>query len=84
MNVDQWTLLDTMRKQWLKMNLAKFFLGVSSSELLGLIVTSKRINLDPNKVNTNQEIHPPRNLKELIWLQGRLAYIQLFIANLLG
>ena len=29
-------------------------------------------------------MHPPKNLKELRGLQGRLAYIRRFITNLLG
>ena len=56
----------------LKMNPTKSFLGVLSGKFLGFIVTSKGI----------QSMHPPRNLKELRGLQGRLAYIRRFIADL--
>jgi len=68
----------------LKMNPTKSFLGVSSGKFLGFIVTSKGIHLDPDKVKAIQSMHPPRNLKELRGLQGRLAYIRRFIANLSG
>jgi len=66
------------------MNPTKSFLGVSSGKFLGFIVTSKGIHLDPDKVKAIQNTHPPKNLKELKGLQGRLTYIRRFIANLSG
>ena len=66
------------------MNPIKYFLGVSSGKFLGFIVTSKGIHLNPDKVKAIQNMHPPRNLKEFRGLQGRLAYIRRFIANLSG
>ncbi|ONK60678.1 uncharacterized protein A4U43_C08F21380 [Asparagus officinalis] len=55
---------------------------MSSSKFLGFIVTTNKIHIDPNKVKAIQELQPPRNLKELRGLQGRLAYIRRFISNL--
>lgn len=76
-------VFDLMRKHQLKINPTKS-LGVSSRKFLGFIVTSIGIHLDPEKVKTILEIQPPRVLKELIGLQGKLAYIQSFISNLSG
>ena len=73
-----------MRAHQLKMNPTKSFLGVLSGKFPGFIVTSKGIHLDPDKVKAIQSMHPPRNLKELKGLQGKLAYIRRFIANLSG
>ena len=78
------TMFDIMQAHQLKMNPTKSFLGVSSGKFLGFIVTSKGIHLDPEKVKAIQNMHPPKNLKELMGLQGRLAYIRRFIANLSG
>ena len=78
------TMFDIMRAHQLKMNSTKSFLGVSSGKFLGFIVTSKGIHLDPDKVKAIQSMYPPKNLKELRCLQGRLAYIRRFIANLSG
>jgi len=64
-----------MRTYQLKMNPTKSFLGVLSGKFLGFIVTSKGIHLDPGKVKTIQSMQPPKNLKELSPMQGRLAYI---------
>jgi len=73
-----------MRAHQLKMNPTKSFLGVSSGKFLGFIVTSKGIHLNSDKVKAIQSMHPPKNLKELRGLQGRLAYSRRFIANFSG
>ena len=67
---------EIMRAHQLKMNPTKSFMGVASGKFLGFVVTSKGIHLDPKKVRAIQEIQPPRNLRELRRLQGRLAYIK--------
>jgi len=46
-----------------------------SGKFLGFIITSKGIHLDPDKVEVIQGMQPPKTLKELRGLQGRLAYI---------
>ncbi|XP_020262845.1 uncharacterized protein LOC109838832 [Asparagus officinalis] len=66
------------------MNPTKSFLGMSSGKFLGFVVTTKGIHIDPDKVQAIQELRAPKNLKELRGLQGRLAYIRRFIANLSG
>ena len=78
------TMFDLMRVHQLKMNLTKSFFRVSSGKFLGFIVTSKGIHLDSCKIKAIQDMQPPKNLKELQGLQGRLAYIRRFIANLAG
>ena len=78
------TMFDIIRAHRLKMNPTKFLLGVSSGKFLGFIVMSKGIHLDPDKVKAIRSMQPPKNLKELRGLQGRLAYIRRFIANLSG
>ena len=71
------TVFDIMQAHQLKMNPTKSFLGVASDKFLEFVLTSKGIHLD-------QEMQPLRNLRELRGLQGRLAYIRRFIANLSG
>jgi len=77
-------MFDFMRVHQLKMNLIKSFLGVSSGKFLGFIVTSKGIHLDLDKIKAIQDMQPPKNLKELRGLQGRLAYIRKFVINMSG
>jgi len=76
------TVFDIMRAHQLKMNPTKSFLGVASNKFLGFIVTSKGIHLDSKKIRSVQEMQPPKSLRELRGLQGRLAYIRKFISNL--
>ena len=78
------TMFDLMQDHQLKMNPTKSFLGVSSGKFIGFIVTSKGIHLDQDKIKVIQDMQPPKNLKELRGLQGRLAYIRRFIVNLSG
>ncbi|XP_020259242.1 uncharacterized protein LOC109835667 [Asparagus officinalis] len=66
----------------LKMKPTKPFLGMASGKFLGFVVMANGIRLDPDEVKAIQELPPPRNLKELRGLQGRLAYIRRFINNL--
>src|SRR4051812_1968805 len=77
-------VFDVMRRHQLKMNPTKSFLGVSTRKFLGFVINSKGISLDPEKVKAIQDMPPPRSLRELRGLQGRLAYIRMFIANLSG
>jgi len=73
-----------MRAHQLKMNPTKSFLGMSSDKFLGFIVASKGNHMDPDKINAIQNMQPPKTLKELRGLQGRLVYIRRLIANLSG
>jgi len=66
------------------MSPTKSFLGVASGKFLEFVVTSKGIHLDPEKIRADQEMKPPKSLKELRGMQARLAYIRRFISNLSG
>ena len=66
------------------MNPLKCFFGVSSGKFLGFVVSKGGIELDPIKVKALLEMPPPKTLKELRSIQGRLAYMRRFISNLSG
>jgi len=78
------TIFDIMQAHQLKMNPTKSFLGIASGKFFGFVVTSKGIHLDLEKVRAIQEMQPPKSLRELGGLQGRLAYIRRFISNFSG
>jgi len=75
-------VFDIIRAHQLKMNPTKSFLGVASGKFLGFVVTSKGINLDPEKIRAIQEMQPLRSLKELVGLQGHLAYTRRYIKSI--
>lgn len=75
-------VFDRLRKYQLKMNPLKCAFGVTSRKFLGFVVRYQGLEIDPTKIKAIMEMPPPRNLRELQGLQGRLAYIRRFISNL--
>ena len=63
------------------MNPKKCVFGVSLGKLLGFIVSKRGIEIDPNKAKAIAEMPPPKNLKELRGLIGRLQFIRRFISQ---
>jgi len=68
----------------LKMNTLKCTFGVTFAKFLGFIIHHKGIKIDQSKIKAIQEMPELKNLRELRRLRGRLAYIQIFISNLIG
>jgi len=64
------------------MNPLKWAFGVRPGKFMGFVVRHKGIEINQVKVRAIQDMPPPRNLKELQGLQGRLDYIRRFISNL--
>nr|MCH9869614.1 RNA-directed DNA polymerase [Serratia marcescens] len=78
------TVFVRLRKHSLKMNPLKCAFGVSTGKFLGFVVKHRGIEIDPSKIKAITEMPPPANLRQLRALQGKLAYIRRFIANLSG
>jgi hypothetical protein len=70
-----------LRKVNIKLNPAKCAFGVPSGKLLGFLVSHRGIVANPYKVKAIEEMHPPRNLKEMQRLAGCMAALGLFIAR---
>jgi len=77
-------VFERLRMHRLKMTPLKCVFGVTSGKFLGFIVRKDGIEIDPDKVKAIIQMPPPRNLRELRGLQGRLAYIRRLISNLSG
>jgi RNase H-like domain found in reverse transcriptase/Reverse transcriptase (RNA-dependent DNA polymerase) len=73
-----------LREHALKLNPLKCAFMVSSSKFLVFVVRHRGNEIDPGKIKAIMELPPPKNLKQLRSLQGQLAYIRRFIANLSG
>ena len=63
------------------MNPKKCVFGVYSGKFLGFIISKRGIEIDPNKAKAIAEMPPPKNLKELRGLIGRLQFIRRFISQ---
>ena len=73
-------LFDRLRKFRLKLNPEKCTFGVTSGKLLGFVVSRRGIEVDPDKVKAIINLPPPRTIKEVRGILGRLNYIARFIA----
>jgi len=74
-------VLQRAKEHQLKMNPKKCVFGVSSRKLLGFIVSKRGIEIDPNKAKAIAEMPPPKNVRELRSLIGRLQFIKRFISQ---
>jgi hypothetical protein len=63
----------------MKLNLAKCVFGVSSGKFLGFMVSQRGIEANPHKIKAVLEMQPPRTIKELLQLTGRIAALNQFI-----
>ena len=59
----------------LMLNPKKCVFGVTSRKLLGFIVSRRGIEIDPKKVKAIMDMPPPRTLRNLRSLQGKLQSV---------
>lgn len=77
-------LFARLRKYILRLNPANFTFGVTSGNLLGIIVSQRGIVVDHNKVKSIQNMLVPCTEKEVCGFLGRLDYIFIFISYLIA
>jgi hypothetical protein len=68
-------LFERLKKYELKLNPAKCSFGVKSGKLLGFVVSSKGIKVDPDKAKAIQSMRTLKIEKEVRGFLGRLNYI---------
>ena len=71
----------TLRGYNMKLNLSKCAFGVSSSKFLGFMVSQRGIEANPDKIKAILEMTPPKTVKELQSLTGRIAALKRFISR---
>ena len=75
-------LFKRLRRFQLKLNPEKCTFGVTSGKLLGFVVSQRGVEVDLDKIKAIIDLPPPRTLKEVRGILGRLNYIARFIAQL--
>lgn len=70
-----------LRRYGVKFNLAKYAFGVRSWRFLGYMVTQMGIKLNPTKVRVVQDMEPPKGIKEVQQLTGRITALSRFISR---
>ena len=72
---------DTLRQYNMRLNPSKCAFGVSSEKLLGFMVLHKGIETNPDKIQAILNMEPPRNIKEVQSLTGRVATLNRFVSK---
>jgi hypothetical protein len=73
---------DNLRKFKIMLNPKKCVFGMSSGKLLGYMVSSWGIHVNPKKVEAIEKLQPPRTRKEIQKLAGMMAALSQFISKL--
>ena len=63
---------DTLRSYNMKLNPSKCVFGVTARKFLGFIVSQTSIEVNPEKVRAIMELGPPRTVKEVQSLNGKI------------
>ena len=69
-----------LREHRLRLNASKCSFGVSSGKYLGYMITHRGIEVNPDQIKAINELHPPRNPKEVQNLTGMTAALKRFIS----
>nr|XP_027093651.1 uncharacterized protein LOC113714052 [Coffea arabica] len=70
-----------LRDSRMKLNPKKCVFGVISGKFLGFLVSHRGIEANPDKVRAIQDMSPPRNIREVQRLNGRLAALNRFLSQ---
>ena len=70
-----------LRKHKLHLNASKCSFGVSSGKLLGYMVTYRGIEINPDHIKPINDLHPPRNPKEIQKLMRMTTALNRFISQ---
>ena len=70
---------DTLRSYNMKLNPEKCAFGVTAGKFLGFMVSQRGIEANPDKIRAIMEMKPPRNVKEVQSLNGKVAALNRFV-----
>ncbi|GLT32924.1 hypothetical protein SLA2020_075540 [Shorea laevis] len=72
---------DNLRRHSMKLNPAKCVFGVESGKFLGFMVSSRGIEVNPEKIKAIAEMKPPKSVKDVQRLAGRIGALHRFISK---
>jgi hypothetical protein len=73
---------DSLHKYKMMINPKKYVFGVSPGKLLGYMVSSRGIGVNPKKVEAIEQLQQPRTRKEIQKLANMMAALCRFISKL--
>ena len=72
---------DTLRLYNMKLNPSKCVFGVTAGKFLGFIVSQRGIEVNPEKVRAILELEPPRTVKAVQSLNGKVVALNKFVSK---
>ena len=72
---------DTLRSYNMKLNPGKCAFGVMTGKFLGFMVSQRGIEANPDKIQAIMEMKPPKNVKEVQSLNGKVAALNRFVSR---
>ena len=72
---------DTLRRHQMKLNPSKCAFGVNSGKFLGFMVSQRGIEANLDKIQAILDMEPPKNIKEVQSLIGRVAALNRFVSK---
>ena len=74
---------DTFRSYNMKLNLGKCAFRVMTGKFLGFMVSQRGIKANSDKIRTILEMAPPKNVKEVQSLNGKIAVLNRFVLRIM-
>ena len=74
-------MFDTLCSFNMKLNPEKCAFGVTAGKFLGFMVSQRGIEANPDKIWAIMEMTPPRNVKEVQSLNGKIAALNRFVSR---
>ena len=72
---------DTLRSFNMKLNPNKCAFEITAGKFLGYMVSQRGIEVNPEKVRAIMELEPPRTVKEVQSLNGKIAALNRFVSK---
>ena len=72
---------DTLRFYNIKLNPRKCAFGVTAGKFLGFMVSQRGIEANPDKIQAIMEMALPRNVKEVLSLNKKIAELNRFVSK---
>ena len=70
----------TLHSYNMNLNPSKYAFGVMAGKFLGFMVSQKGIEVNPDKIQAIMEMAPPRNIKEVQTINGKVAALNKFVS----
>ena len=72
---------DTLRSYNMKLIPGKCAFGVTAGKFMGFMVSQRGIEAKPDKIRTIMEMKPPKNVKEVQSLNGKVVALNRFVSR---